>query len=223
MQVMRFKKSKISWYKQERLIEHFVIGSPALATSVMLNMNRNTVWLYFNKLRQIISYEMEKESKEVFWGEVEVDESYFGGIRKGKRGRGARDKTPLFGLLKRGGKVYTKIIPDAKRDTLIPIIKEKVIPDSIIYTDYWRAYEVLDISGFRHMRINHNKAFVNRHKHIEAQENFWNQAKRHMRKFNGISRDNFVLYLKECEWRFNHSGFKSQRRELTKWIRAYLY
>ena len=43
-----------------------------------------------------------------------------------------------------------------------------------------------------------------------------------MRKFNGISRDNFVLYLKECEWRFNHSGFKSQRRELTKWVRTYL-
>ena len=76
--------------------------------------------------------------------------------RKDKRGRGAKDKTPVFGLLKRGSKVYTKIIPDTKRDTLIPIIKEKVIPDSIIYTDYWRAYEVLDVSGFRHMRINQN-------------------------------------------------------------------
>ena len=49
--------------------------------------------------------------------------------RKDKRGRGAKDKTPVFGLLKRGGKVHTKIIPDTKRDTLIPIIKEKVIPD----------------------------------------------------------------------------------------------
>ena len=72
------------------------------------------------------------------------------------------------------------------------------------------------------MRINHNKAFVNKHKHINGIENFWNQAKRHMRKFNGISRDNFVLYLKECEWRFNHSNFKPQQRELKRWVRAYL-
>jgi transposase len=64
-----------------------------------------------------------------FAGEIEVDESYFGGTRKGKRGRGAAGKIPVFGLLKRGGKVYTKIISNAKASTLIPIIKERVVPD----------------------------------------------------------------------------------------------
>ena len=63
-------------------------------------------------------------------GEIEVDESYFGGRRKGKRGRGAAGKIPVFGILKRGGKVYTKIIPDAASATLIPIIGRKVIPGS---------------------------------------------------------------------------------------------
>jgi transposase len=51
----------------------------------------------------------------MFGGEIEVDESYFGGKRKGKRGRGAAGKVPVFGLLNRGGKVYAKIIPDASR------------------------------------------------------------------------------------------------------------
>ena len=63
-------------------------------------------------------------------GEIEVDESYFGGRRKGKRGRGAEGKIPVFGILKRGGKVYTKLIPDAASATLIPIIGRKVIPGS---------------------------------------------------------------------------------------------
>lgn len=75
------------------------------------------------------------EHHELFEGEVEADESYFGGHRKGKRGRCAAGKVPVFELLKRNGKVYTVIIPDAKTDTLMPIIRQKVKPDSIVYTD----------------------------------------------------------------------------------------
>jgi transposase len=71
-------------------------------------------------------------------GEVETDESYFGGVRKGKRGRGAVGKVIVFGLLKRGGKVYTAIVPNAKTETLLPIIQEKVEPDSIVCTDTFR-------------------------------------------------------------------------------------
>ena len=86
----------------------------------------------------------------MFGGEIEVDESYFGGKRIGKRGRGAGGKIPVFGLLKRGGRVYTKIISDASSETLIPIINRKVIPDSIVYSDSWKAYTVLDVSDFTH-------------------------------------------------------------------------
>ena len=76
----------------------------------------------------------------MFTGEIEVDESYFGGTHKGKKGRGAGGKVPVFGLLKRNDKVYTVIIPDAKSDTLLPIIREKVKPNSIVYTDTFRSY-----------------------------------------------------------------------------------
>ena len=143
-------------------------------------MNRKTAAFYFLRLRKIISYELEAESEAMFGGEIEVDESYFGGRRKGKRGRGAAGKIPVFGLLKRGGKVYTKIIPDASGATLIPIIKRKV---------------VLDVSDFHHFRINHSKLFADRHNHINGIENFWNQAKRHMQKFNGVPKAQFGLYL----------------------------
>ena len=83
--------------------------------------------------------ELELESEAMFGGEIEVDESYFGGRRKGRRGRGAGGKIPVFGLLKRGGKVYTKIIPNASSATLMSIIERKIVPDSIVHADSWKG------------------------------------------------------------------------------------
>ena len=178
--------------------------------------------IIFYRLRQIIGYQLEKESQEVFEGEIEVDESYFGGRRKGKRGRGAGNKIPVFGLLKRGGPLYTKIIPDASSGTLLPIIERKVIPDSIVYSDCLRGYNVLDVSAFKHYRINHSQLFADKQNHINGIENFWNQAKRHMRKFNGVPRESFGLFLKECEWRFNNPDPKEQLSILKQWVNDYL-
>jgi len=214
------RKSRLSWYKQERLIEHFVSGTTARCAAEIIGVNRKTSAYYFHRLRELISYHSEQEAHEFFDGEIEVDESYFGGHRKGKRGRGAAGKVPVFGLLKRGGKVYTKIIPDAKSSTLMPIIQRKVIPDSIVYSDCWRGYNVLDVSDFHHYRINHSKLFADKHNHINGIENFWNQAKRHMRKFNGVPKENFGLYLKECEWRFNYSDIKLQIKQLKEWVKG---
>ena len=86
----------------------------------------------------------------MFDGEVEVDESYFGGQRKGKRGRGAAGKVAVFGLLKRDDKVYTIAVSNTQTTTLLPIIREQVKPDSIVYTDCYRSYDVLDVSEFSH-------------------------------------------------------------------------
>ncbi len=81
-------------------------------------------------------------------------------------------------------------------------VKRKVIPDSIVYSDCWRGDNVLDVSDFHHFRITHSRRFADRHNHINGIENFWNQAKRHMRKFNGVPKVQFGLYLKECEGAF---------------------
>lgn len=136
------------------------------------------------------------------------------------RGRGAAGKVPVFGTLKRGGKVYTKVIADASGKTLIPIIERKVLPDSIVYSDSWGAYNALDVSEFHHHRVNHSDTYVdsgNRRNHINGIENFWNQAKRHLRKYNGIPKENFPLFLKECEFRFNFGSPAEQLSTLKKW------
>ena len=90
----------------------------------------------------------------------------------GTTARGDAGKVAVFGLLKRGGKVYTAIIPNAKTETLLPIIHEKVKPDSIVYTDTFRSYNALDVSEFHHLRINHSKLFAHKQNHINGIENF---------------------------------------------------
>lgn len=97
----------------------------------------NTASNFYLRLRKLIA---SKLSGYDLSGEIEVDQSYFGGVRKGKRGRGATDKVAVFGLLKRGGRVYTAIIPNAKTETLLPIIEEKVRPDGIGYADTFKSY-----------------------------------------------------------------------------------
>jgi transposase len=202
------------------LIEHFVAGTTARTAAALVGVNKTTAAYYFHRLRELICAAVDDDTP--FHGEVEVDESYFGGKRKGKRGRGAAGKVPVFGILKRGGKVYTKVIPDAKSDTLMGIMQHKIVPDSIVYTDAWGSYNALDISDFRHYRINHSELFADRQNHINGIENFWNQAKRHLRRFNGIPRQHFPLYLKECEWRFNNSDPKEQLKQLKQLVKEHL-
>ena len=209
------RKSRLSWSKQERLIEHFVAGTTARTAAMLVGVNKSTAAYYFHRLREVIYQATEDAAP--FSGEIEVDESYFGGRRKGKRGRGAAGKMPVFGLLKRGGKVYAKVIPDVKG-----ILDKKIVPDSIVYSDTFGSYNVLDVSAFKHYRINHAKLFADRRHHINGIENFWNQAKRHMRKFNGVPKSHFPLFLKECEWRFNNPNTQSQQKQLIHWVRHHL-
>jgi transposase len=217
---MGIRKSRFSKEKQVRLMEHFISGSTARCAAELVGVNKSTAAYYFHRLREIIYQATEDEVP--FSGEIEVDESYFGGIRKGKRGRGSGGKVPVFGLLKRGGRVYAKVIPDTKGKTLMGIIQDRIVPDSIVYSDAYHSYNVLDVSEFKHYRINHSRLFANKQNHINGIENFWNQAKRHMRRFNGVPRKHFPLFLKECEWRFNNPNPKTQLNKLKQWVKHYM-
>jgi transposase len=210
------RKSRLTARKQGELIKLFVAGVTARAAAEVAGVNRNTSATFFMRLRQLIASKLPSYKLS---GEVEADESYFGGVRKGKRGRGAAGKVAVFGLLKRGGKVYTAIVPNSKTSTLLPIIEENVEPDSIVYTDHFGAYNALDVSAFHHLRINHSKLFADRHNHINGIENFWNQAKRHLRRFNGIKKENFYWFLKECEWRFNGGNHQTLLKQLKYWVK----
>jgi len=217
---MGMRKSRLSQSKQAKLIEHFVAGTTARCAADLVGVNFKTAAYYFHRLREIIYHASEDEMP--FWGEVEMDESYFGGHRKGKRGRGAAGKIAVFGILKRGGKVYARAVPNTRMKTLMEIVERRVLVDSIVYTDTYPSYNALDVSGFKHYRIKHSELFADGHNHINGIENFWNQAKRHMRKFNGIPAKHFPLFLKECEWRFNNPKPQTQLKQIKQWVKHYM-
>lgn len=215
---MQISRCKLSKKTQRMLLQFFVAEVTARTAADLACISYHSSRLYYQKIRQVIAYHLEQESEDYFAGEIELDESYFGGVRKGKRGRGAAGKVIVFGLLKRGGKVYAKVVEDTKTSTLMPIIERKITLDSVVYTDCYRSYNALDVSGFHHYRINHSTHFADgKHNHINGIENFWNQAKRVLRKYNGIPKESFPLFIKECEFRFNYGTPKQQLNQLKLW------
>jgi transposase len=121
---MYVKHCKIRPQEQRKLIEHFVAGTTARTAADLIGIHRNSAIRYYHKLREKIAVKQQNRIEQ-FCGKIELDESYFGGVRKGKRGRGSAGKVPVFGILKRGGKVYTQTIENTKAGTLMPIIRDK--------------------------------------------------------------------------------------------------
>ena len=205
------RKARIGKRKIKQLAAFFAEDLTATQTAKLAGVNRNTANFWYRCFREKILKHQENNTP-FFKGEVELDESYFGGPRKKKhaqdrrkRGRGAENKVPVFGVLKRNGKVYVQIIKNAEKSTLLPIIKQIIKKKSTIYTDKWRSYDGLVFDGYKHYRINHSKSYSDRKgTHINGIENFWSFAKRRLAKFNGVSRKTFLLHLKECEFRYNH-------------------
>ena len=199
------KRSKITEAKFRELIKYFSLDLEAPKIAFLTHLNRNTVNRYLRLIRERIAEHCEQLSP--LKGEIEVDESYFGAKRiKGKRGRGASGKTPVFGILQRGGKVYTEIVPDCAKSTLQAVIRGRVSAESVIHSDYWRGYNgLVDIGYKKHYRVHHgNNEFATGKKHINGIESFWSFAKSRLLKFNGIPKTTFYLHLKESEFRFNY-------------------
>jgi transposase len=199
------KYAKLSTFKIKKILRCFSNELTSVQAAKQLSLNRHTTDSYYQYFREQIAEHQEQNLKKLS-GHIEIDESYFGSRHFGdRRGRGAKWRIPVIGILKRKGLVYTNMIPDASRKTLIPIIEKLVRKSkSNIYTDKWRSYDGLVLSGYKHYRINHSKEFVTKHNHINGIESFWSYVKRKMRKHNGIKRDKFYWYLKESEFRFNH-------------------
>jgi len=145
-----------------------------------------------------------KDAKDLFNGEIELDESYFGGRRKGKRGRGAYNKVPVFGILERNGTVLVEVVKDVTAESLLSMTVQTVRRGSIVYTDKFRSYNALMFCGYKHLRVDHKKRFSSGKVYINGLEGFWSYAKERIMKFHGVSKEKFPLYLKEMEFRYNN-------------------
>lgn len=137
---------------------------------------------------------------------VELDETYVGGKAKGKRGRGAAKKTPVFGAVERNGKLKTKVVLNVRKLTLMPLIKDMVADNSVIVTDESNSYNDVKKVGHLHESINHSKGqYVDRDVHTNTIEGFWSQFKRSVHgTYHSVSRKHLQLYLDEFSFRYSH-------------------
>lgn len=156
----------------------------------------------YRRLRELLWHICELEGAKLS-GEIEIDDTYFGGRRKGRRGRGAAGKSVVLGLLERDGRVYTRLVSNVSAETLMNVIRRRTRKGSVYYTDSFKSYNSLRLYG-KHYRISHGRRFAKEHIHINGIEGFWSFAKHKLYNYRGVSQSNFPLYLKEMEWRFNH-------------------
>jgi transposase len=208
-----FHKSSTSlhlWFYAMYLMTSTRCGISAKQLERELGVTYKTAWRMAKEIRQ----KFMNQSDEPFGGDVpvEADESYFGGkahnMHRAKRerlgGRGTADKTAVFGMLERRGKVVAVTVPNVSTVDLMSRIQEKVIPASIIYTDEMSAYNPLTQKGYMHERVNHSeKVYVSGDVHTNTIEGFWSLTKRGISGvYHSVSSKHLQGYLNEYAWRY---------------------
>jgi len=186
------------------IITGFYQQCPAYRLAKDRGVDYQTVTRVYQSLRETLYHIAELEGRKLS-GEIEMDEAYFGGRRKGKRGRGAKGKNIVFGLLERDGRVYTRVVEHVTKEELMEVIRKKTRKGSVYFTDTFRSYNSLKRLG-KHHKVNHSKSLVDKKtkNHINGIEGFWSFAKHILYNYRGVSKYHFPMYLKEVEYRYNH-------------------
>lgn len=232
----RSKRSLRLWYE---IIWCFTLCLSARKAGRLLTVGGRDCW----KMYQLIRYalvEKSKKQRRKITGTIELDESFYGGTFKNlrkkvrmelrrlglnKRGGGAKyRKQPVFGIFKRNGQVYLEPIPETKAKILSPIIKKKIKVGTDIFSDTGAWYNGLVGLGYVHRTIDHGKEeYVDGEIHINGLEGFWGLSKTNMHTYKGIQKKNWLLYLKEMEWRYNNRmlDFTEMTKEIVGILMTY--
>ena len=217
-----YRRSKIGEARFRRLLRLFALDPTATDAAELTGLSVRSVNDIYLRVRERLAEAAERLSP-FARGDVEVDESYFGPRRvRGRPGRGAGGKTIVFGVFKRGGRVYTEVVPDCSKRTLQRVIRGQVGLDAAIHSDGWGGYDgPVEVGYARHLRASHGAGdFARGRSHVNGIESFWGYAKRRLAKGHGVPGRTFYLHLKECEFRFNHRR-GSVYRELLKLPRSH--
>lgn len=191
----------VKWFYAIYLMGQTRTGISAKQLERELGVTYKTAWRMFKMIRSRLD-----EGRSAFSGDVEVDETYVGGARKGKRGRGAANKTAVVGVVERKGGVKATVVPDTKADTVLPLVEDTVEKGSTVHTDEYNVYNGLGAKGYDHQRVTHSDGeFARGNVHTNSAEGFWAQVKNAVNGVHhGVSPDYLQQYVNEYAFRYNH-------------------
>ena len=192
--------SRLGERVKTRLLEYFVLGVPAYRLRFRGPASQGATERFFQRIRAVLS--LAEDCREPFGGEIECDESSFGGWRPGKRGWGAAGKVIVLGLLQRNGQV--RVFPVRRQlRTVLRLVQTHTTPGSLYYTDEWQAYASLAVRG-QHVVVRKARGRPKGRHHLNGIEGFWSYAKHWLYHYRGVPQKFFHLYLGEISFRFNH-------------------
>ncbi|MFC1861499.1 IS1595 family transposase [Chloroflexota bacterium] len=192
-----------SWFHAIFIMSSTRTGISAKQLQRELGVTYKTAWRMFKQIRQLM-----QDSPNALFGQVEVDDTYIGGKRTGKRGRGAEGKTIVIGMVERKGNAVAKVVPDVKASTLLPVITKHApnTEDTTIYTDELTSYNRINKLGYAHEVVQHAaKQYVCGKAHVNTVESLWSTIKRGIDGVNHSVRPQYLQsYLDSYLYRYNH-------------------
>lgn len=179
-------------------------GVSAKEVERQLGVTYKCAWRMCHQIRLLMS----GKNPQSLSGHVEIDETYMGGKRKGKRGRGAEGKTPVLGMVERGGNIRAVPVENVQKKTLMPHIVATIEKGSQISTDELRSYNALKDVGYSHSCVRHAAhQYVNGETHVQSIEGFWSRLKTSVRGTHiWVSRKHLAKYVDEFAFRYNNRG-----------------
>jgi len=192
-----------SWFHAIFIMASTKTGISAKQLERELGVTYKTAWRMFGQVRKLMAEDVNPLS-----GHVEVDETYIGGKRSGKRGRGAAGKTVVMGLVERKGNAIAKVVPNVQARTLLPMIQAKIIRENktIVFTDELPSYNQVERLGYAHSVVQHAaNQYVSGIAHVNTCEALWSTIKRGIDGVNhSVSPLYLQSYLDSYVFRYNH-------------------
>lgn len=189
------------WFFAIFLMSQSKNGVSAKEIERHLGCTYKTAWRMQKQIRSLMN-----QDGTTLEGTVELDETYIGGKAKGKRGRGAEGKTPVFGMVQRESIVKAHVVENTKAKTVMPILRKNVRIGTNVITDEFQTYKPLKSHGFKHDVINHEKeGYARGNVHTNTIEGFWSQMKRSIDgTYHSVSPKYLQTYVDEFAYRYNH-------------------
>ncbi len=207
-----FHKSETSlksWFYAIFLFSNSKNGVSGKELERTLGVTYKTAWRMAKQIRLLFIATQSKLS-----GDVEADETYYGGQEKfkhladktkGTQGRSTKTKTPIFGMVQRDGVVIAQVVANTKQSTVTPLIRKNVKIGSRLMTDEYMAYDLMKKEGYKHLRVNHGaKQYVKGVAHTNTIEGFWSQLKRSVNgTYHCVSPKYLQFYVNEFAYRYS--------------------